>query len=266
MRKAFTLIELLVVITIIAVLIGLLLPAVQAARASARQTVCRNNLKQIGIALTMYHDARLFYPRAGCDPAVSSFSWSAAILPHLEQQTLYDRLNSKVPHTAAANSTVAGVVLQTFLCPDSMKLTVLTTAPTSYGAISGERLLRGPGTTNTPERGAMIAAKNICIAEILDGTSQTVLVSEAPEGIGSFWLSTQNYFDQSARISRRSDTPGDPYVFWDQGQEISSYHANGAIAVFADCSVHFLPSGMADSVLAALCSRAGGEVTKKEYE
>src|ERR1700687_4100371 len=96
-RRGFTLIELLVVIAIIAVLISLLLPAVQQAREAARRTQCRNNLKQIGLALHNYLDANQVFPPSSCFSLTPSFpktgSWSihARLLPFLEQSNAYQQ-------------------------------------------------------------------------------------------------------------------------------------------------------------------------------
>ena len=100
-HRGFTLIELLVVIAIIAVLIALLLPAVQQAREAARRTQCKNNLKQIGIALHSYHDTFGGFPPGyvvGAAPANAGYAWSAMILPNMDQAVLYNALNfSSVP-------------------------------------------------------------------------------------------------------------------------------------------------------------------------
>ncbi|MBI5758052.1 MAG: DUF1559 domain-containing protein [Planctomycetales bacterium] len=91
-RSGFTLIELLVVIAIIAILIALLLPAVQQAREAARRTQCRNNLKQIGVAMHNFHDINGVFPHAGLDDDTRNYSWGPLILPYMDQQTIYDAL------------------------------------------------------------------------------------------------------------------------------------------------------------------------------
>ena len=282
-RHAFTLIELLVVIAIIAVLIGLLLPAVQKVREAAARAKCQNNLKQIGIALHGYHDNYQFFPRGGYFPIApdatipEKLSWGASILPWLEQEALHHGVHPELPYTDSANLTAGATVVSVFICPSSPKgeLTKKSAdlpgsslnlyARNDYGAVNGERGLRSPTAANSPERGVLIMASNLSLADITDGTAQTILVGEAPEGIHSIWIGVRNVFDQSAPVSmRRSDSSPYPSCtlpgfFCDFGQEISSYHSGGANTVFADGSVHFLNESMSPFVLAALCSRAGGE-------
>src|SRR5262245_60347417 len=101
-RRGFTLIELLVVIAIIAVLIALLLPAVQQAREAARRTQCRNNLKQIGLALHNYHDVFSIFPPGNlqigeCCNADNEITWAISILPYIEQTNLQNQYNFSRP-------------------------------------------------------------------------------------------------------------------------------------------------------------------------
>lgn len=289
-RRAFSLIELLVVIAIVAILVGLLLPAIQKVRESAARAACSNNLKQIGLTLLGYHDTFKVFPRGGYASTVvpqaptatqaaisTKLSWAASVLPWLEQDALYRTIQADLPYTDPANLAAGQTVLTVFLCPTSPNPSSWRSSPdlpaslsnryarTDYGAVNGERGLRSATGTNTPERGVLILEQNLSLADITDGASQTILVGEAPEGIHSLWISVHNVFDQSAPVSERySDTSPYPSctipgVFCDYGQEISSYHPGGAQTVFADGSVHFLRIAMDNAVLAALCSRAGGE-------
>ena len=140
-RIAFSLVELLVVIAIIGVLVALLLPAVQAARESARRSQCLSNLRQIGIGLHNFHDAKKLFPPAyvgnpyqagsaygvsypdGNGNGPSGFAWGALILPFIEEQNLYDRFNFKVPCWAPENAAAAQTKLSLFLCPSASSVT-----------------------------------------------------------------------------------------------------------------------------------------------
>src|SRR5579864_5723515 len=124
MKRGFTLIELLVVIAIIAVLVALLLPAVQQAREAARRSQCKNNLKQVGLALQNYHGSRNTFPPgyvstfdgSGNDTG-PGWGWGAMILPELDQAPLQNGISFTQPIEAAANATARVTTLSASLCP-----------------------------------------------------------------------------------------------------------------------------------------------------
>lgn len=123
-RRGFTLIELLVVIAIIAILISLLLPAVQQAREAARRTECKNNLKQIGLALHNYHDVYKMFPasafwglNAGGFGKLTGASWETMILPYIDQGNLYSQIDTTLSPYDPVHAVQRNTVVKAFLCP-----------------------------------------------------------------------------------------------------------------------------------------------------
>jgi prepilin-type N-terminal cleavage/methylation domain-containing protein/prepilin-type processing-associated H-X9-DG protein len=191
-RAGFTLVELLVAIAIIAVLIGLLLPAVQKIREAAARTKCANNLKQIGLALHSYENTSGYLPPNGSlDTFVSPvhysglpFSALTRLLPYVEQSALYSQVNFNV--SALSQPSVIAQRVPTYICPsdpnDKLGTTNPPSYPTSYGANIGDWFTEG-WQTGQFGNGALPWARypeqrGLRIIDITDGTSTTVGFAE----------------------------------------------------------------------------------------
>jgi prepilin-type N-terminal cleavage/methylation domain-containing protein/prepilin-type processing-associated H-X9-DG protein len=206
-RRCFTLIELLVVIAIIGVLIAFLLPAVQKAREAANRVVCKNNLKQVGLALHMYHNDFSFFPPGYLwNPAISGanpmmcpnsagdstdtapgWGWAVFLLPYLEQDNLRLQIDLNVPAEDPRFEQVRTTVLSIFVCPSDhatgvyamisdLGLPMCDAATNSYAACYGS----GTRITMEPDRGNGLFFRNsrIRLADISDGSSHTMAIGE----------------------------------------------------------------------------------------
>ena len=186
-RKGFTLVELLVVIAIIAVLIGLLLPAVQQAREAARKIQCRNNLKQFGLALHNYLDTFTVFPPSFCFSTAGSWSVHGRILPYMEQASAYSQVRLDLDWANPVNEAthVAQLRVPSYSCPSDPNSDRMHYAgpdegnirPHNYGVNFGTWKVYDP-ITNTGGDGVFYPNSRTSPAEIADGMSNTLLLAE----------------------------------------------------------------------------------------
>ncbi len=238
-RRGFTLIELLVVIAIIAILIALLLPAVQQAREAARRSTCKNNLKQIGLALHNYHDINKSFPPGyiyaspSTTAGIESWGWEAFILPQIDQAPLFQSLqiNTLRLDQVLANSATNGLapVLQTplpaFLCPTdpggdngpnlvdsnhdftggsgtgSGGLGSFAPAASNYMGVAGNKEQCPNQGVNTGNNGIFFYNSRIAIRDIVDGTTNTFMVGERDGSNckGGTWIGVRNSYSGTGK-------------------------------------------------------------------
>jgi prepilin-type N-terminal cleavage/methylation domain-containing protein/prepilin-type processing-associated H-X9-DG protein len=299
-RGAMTLLELVVVLAIVGILIGLLLPAVQRVRASAARIQCASQLRQIGLACHAYHDTRGsfppgYYAHRCADPLGThpGWGWAAYLLPFLEQDDLFRRLDFRHSIEHPTN-TPRLTVVPVFLCPSEPQTpipfsitnaaghVITEAAPISYAACYGSgELDEVPG----PKEGVFYRNSRIRLTDITDGTSTTILIGDrswshamAPwagavnRGIvrggplNAWRLSPDAAYPapnfpcvQANAINVVSDPDGslDEFFGWHQG---------GVNMLFGDGGVRFVHTQINPAVLMALGTRAGGEVVNEtEY-
>ena len=270
-RRGVSLIELLVVIAIIAILIGLTLPAVRHVREPAARMACQNNLKQLMLALHNYEatgrpapypdaPAERSFPSGCLGPGTvpeERLSWMVALLPYLEQETLYKQFD--MGKGFEANRTAALTAIKPFLCPTSNETgegngggyerRIWRTDVTHYVAMAD----LGPNAAEQPAgaagNGFMGYDRFTSLATIKDGTSNTIALMETRSGLGPWargGASTVRGFDPAA-----VPLSGDRRPF--------GGHASGMPAALADGSVRFVRSAIAPNKLAAAITIAGGE-------
>jgi prepilin-type N-terminal cleavage/methylation domain-containing protein/prepilin-type processing-associated H-X9-DG protein len=259
-RAGFSLVELLVVIAVIGLLISLLLPAVQAARESARRLGCSNNFHQIGIGLQSYHDSFKRFPEGGVEmrtlvsssgsllyPNGRQLAWSAYILPYLEMKSLSGRIDFKKAFDSPENAQAAAEIIPAYLCPSVSRRSYLVQGrgACDYGGIYGERIVSG----NNPPRGVMLYGQSVRIRDIADGTAHTLMISEDCLCKNMQWINGMNVFDVAYALNAAPAFENDP----------RSKHPGGVNGLMADGSARFIRNEIDLKTLAALCTRNGGE-------
>jgi prepilin-type N-terminal cleavage/methylation domain-containing protein/prepilin-type processing-associated H-X9-DG protein len=298
-RSAFTLVELLVVIGIIGVLIGLMLPAVQKIRGAAARIQCANNLKQIGLACHQHDDTYGMFPPGWVyapftvpqgkiiQGGAGTFTF---LLPYLEQEALARKYRWDKRPQGPENQSVATTQLKILQCPsakpDRWVTAVEDPANYSYGGrgacgdyggvkwIDTRLVALGLVDPAADYRGVLTENYLTRLAEITDGTSQTILVTEmagrptlwragrpvpGTYAIQAVWVAGTLTFGQGSSYDGTTK-PGPCAINCTNNREVYSFHSGGANAVFADCSVHFLKASIDIRVFAGLATRSGGEV------
>ena len=247
-RTGFTLVELLVVIAVIAILVGMLVPAVQSVRESARLSTCQNNLRQQCIGLLNYESAHKRFP-IGSEP-LTQLSWGASILPHLEQATRHEEIDFSKPWSESPNLQIVDDSLAVFVCPSSFKN---FSGKTDYSGISGSLRFSGGSRNGVLLFGLELEERGFPISQITDGLSNTIMVGECsrlPLESGAYWISGHNC------ITHEDGGVSDPET---SDTEISSEHYQGANVGFCSGTVEFISSQVDVEIVSALCTRAGAE-------
>jgi prepilin-type N-terminal cleavage/methylation domain-containing protein/prepilin-type processing-associated H-X9-DG protein len=280
-RHGFTLIELLVVIAIIGVLIALLLPAVQKVREAAARIQCRNNLKQIGIALHNYHDRAGRFPpgyaslvaKSGADLG-PGWGWAAFLLSDLEQNNLQRQIRFDVDIADAVNALSRVDSLKVLRCPSDNTEPTFTTmgnpvtvAHANYVGVFGTNEIEDdPGMGN----GVFFRNSKVRFADITDGTSGTFIVGERSSNIA---LATWTGSVTNAEVPLQSDpsqTEGPQLLILGRGDhepnspsahidDFYSRHSQGVNCLFADGSVRIVGNSIAMPVWQGIQTRSAGE-------
>ena len=283
-RAGFTLIELLVVIAIIAILIALLVPAVQKVRESANRVQCQNNLKQIGLACHNYHDTNRKLPPGylstmpysdGATDTSPGWGWATFLLPQLEQDPLYRSLNLSLPIEHPANAAGVRPMLPVFVCPSEVSTlnpfavpnafgsAMVTAGPSSYAACCG-------GDESEPDGpdglGVFFRNSRTRMTDVTDGTSNTIFIGErAWSNANGIWAGAVN--GAVCKRGQYNPSPGNFASFGpapilvlahshlnnattdtDGGlDDFSSRHFGGSFFLFGDGSVRWLRSVSGDN-------------------
>jgi prepilin-type N-terminal cleavage/methylation domain-containing protein len=268
-RMGFTLIELLVSISIIAILIALLLPAVQSAREAARRNDCRNRLKQWGLALHNYHDVHRILPAGSISlgPAftpLSGWGWQAMTLPQIEQSALYQSCDFSLHTASGGNRQVIDQLIPLGRCPSDIGDEVYEIELPGY---SNLKVANG---NYVGSGGVLSGLSSTRFAHVTDGLSQTLLLGERNSHPGtngtaiftSSWCGIISEWDVFVANSA-------PFVHALRSRPInssstastvfSSRHIGGASFTMGDGSVHFFSNSMDGDVFAALGTPSGGE-------
>jgi prepilin-type N-terminal cleavage/methylation domain-containing protein len=285
-RRGFTLIELLVVIAIIAILIGLLLPAVQKVREAAARMSCQNNLKQLGLAMHTYHDAVGKFPYLRSGGGQNRHTWALLLLPYIEQDNVFKAYQASIPgvnktdgynnHTSTDPQVVAARQAQVkiFFCPSrrsSPSLSPITTGsnvtgvPSDYAACTGDTsVVPTTGVFELVNANHMNAVTRI--GDVTDGTSNTLMIGEKHIQLGKLNDPIQDgmiYSGSEQQTYQRRAGASWPLAISPTvaaNSQFGSWHTGVCQFVFVDGSVHALPNSIPGTTVALLANRSDGQV------
>jgi len=290
-RKGFTLIEILVVISIIGILVGLLLPAVQQAREAARRMSCSNNLRQVGLAIQNYHSAHKRLPPGylSASDALSNdlgpgWGWGSMILGELEQSSLMRQISFGLPIEHSSNASARTFKISSYLCPsDTVKTpwnvvsrdstgnavaTICTVAASNYTGVFGIREPIGDGD------GVLFRNSRIGMKDVTDGTSTTMIVGERSQRWGeATWTGSVTgaslfppvnspalpHIEPSSSMVLGHTFEGAPNSQDLELNNFSSLHAAGAHMLFVDGHSQFISASTDKFTFRALSTRSGAE-------
>jgi prepilin-type processing-associated H-X9-DG protein len=294
-KTAFTLVELLVVFAIIGLLVALLLPAIQAAREAARRAQCKNNLKQIGLALHNFENARRMFPPGFISTSTTvngpgtgpGWGWGAFILPHLEEASVFQQIDFKtnIEANVSPNKEIRLITLASFRCPsDSVELPVFNVQDASGSTLTQLAFGNYVGVAGTfevsvyPDQGNGVLFRNhqIAIKQITDGLSHTIMVSEraSRQSPQTTWVGAvtnavvppkiPTYDNEEAPVLllTNTGTAADgrvPNNTLGHVEDSNSMHPQGVHIMFCDGSVQVINDDIDPNVWVALGTRAGGE-------
>ncbi|MFK8115119.1 MAG: DUF1559 domain-containing protein [Rubripirellula sp.] len=296
--RGFTLVELLVVIAIIAILIGLLLPGVQAVREAARRVQCMNNLHQIGLAIHNYHDAfRQFPPQR---TKRGFHGWAVFTLPYLEAQAVRDKYNMNYHWSSVENAEAVSVIVPQYQCPSSRLSGTARTyvadgrwaASNDYappGSVSRNLVTAGFIRSRPSYDGLMQGWKRTGFRDALDGTSSTLFFAEdtsrpeyyvaggrlgpkhSPPSGGNFgvtggvvkgaaWADSRNGIPMHGFTYDGASSPGPCPINCTNNNEMFSFHSDGVHCLLTDGAVRFISKSIDIDTMASLITSKCREV------
>jgi prepilin-type processing-associated H-X9-DG protein/prepilin-type N-terminal cleavage/methylation domain-containing protein len=288
-RRAFSMVELLVVVAIIAILIGLILPAVQRVRETAKRSQCKGRLAQLGLACHNYHATNKSLPSgylsgitaAGVETG-PGWGWAAAILPQVEEDALYAMIQRTKPIEDPANAAVRIKPLRWFLCPSNNAPPTWITSKTGDTSnlicdVAAANYVGNFGSDDSGDTGDGVFYRNsrIRFTDIGDGASVTMLIGERTFAVGpATWVGSvtgATIVDPSTKLQ----VPGSAMCLATAGPGgvgpsgpgvgVNSMHSGGANVVFCDGHVAFLPASLDVALFKALATRAAGDTPPSGY-